>query len=1102
MFLEQLENNLHYKKLLFRWINQDESQQTLTNVDLWDQSGGVAEKLTKHGIKQGDRVIICYPFGLEFLAGFLGCLRVGAIVVSVYPPNPKQLSKDVPLFRRFAEDSDSKIALTTTKYRWLLRSTSTVLYNKSWPNLTWITTDSIKGKPFATVHSRAQDIAFIQYTSGSTGNPKGVMVSYGALVKNLTTIATLSSLDTNSIGVCWLPQYHDYSLIANYLMTLYLNGMCVYMSPLTFIKKPLLWAKYIEKYSATHAGGPNFGWHLLAKNMPTNQYNLSTLVSATLGGELIQGATLQSMIRMGIGKEAIDGTYGMAECVLHITSGGSGVHEGHAACGRLDTLAQFNKHVVIADNHQPLPDGTIGTIMVQGDDLASGYWNKPEETERTFHNILTDRPGQWLDTGDLGFIHNNQLYITGRKKELIIVNGKNIYPTDIETAAMAQLPTVLRPGCMAAYQCHDGIGFVAELRATTITHESETTLITVLNSFGPVVRIRLIAKGHMLKTTSGKIKRTALGNHEFKSLYEWQHNQPIKGSLNQRDQVEVTIPLANNWEIYLARVFNVNDPTISFLDYGLSSIQLVHAIDQIKNDHMIDTLDFDTVSNYNTVQQLATYLSDKYQFNHIESPYRNHHGTVQYTDTNTIFSLKLNQRNVECASLQGKQVQVTFNNAYQFPPIIDDTRIIDEFRQTCNTHAAELQQYDPSSGCITIVMNHYQDSIWDALFDTYKECFFKHNITIPYNKTTRQKKNEYSYNDNFESNLYFYEQCTTESSREEIIDKIQQLHNRYMGLNVVLAQEGIQFKKNDLQTYDMEDLSSFLDTFDGMVALVFTKTGFALVVNHFICGHYGIYKLKLDYQYATLSTASHPHTSTATMDRYFCYTDNLFQQCTDQDKKFWQSQFGTNTMKEQYTPLRYRVKITNKNELVFKQVSINETNKSLMEQKSNTYNVPIGIVFMYYYACQSITHTHTNNSASSPNMHHYSIILTTETNKDLGFVLPYVYKITPDADKFFQFYKDSKTHLACPTYELVDTINVFAKYCDVVFTEINTSLDYDYLKSANGYLDKLVLYFNKNTFTLYSVYNKYKFTDELNDFWDNLNDNLNAALVNKLHSIS
>jgi acyl-CoA synthetase (AMP-forming)/AMP-acid ligase II len=394
----------------------------------------------------------------------------------------------------------------------------------------------------------SQSLAFLQYTSGSTGTPKGVMVSHGNLVHNSTLIHQLFGHNPQSRGVIWLPAYHDMGLIGGLLQPIYGGFPSFLMSPVSFLQKPLRWLEAISRYRATTSGGPDSAYDLVYRQVTPEQLtslDLSSWEVAFTGAEPIRAQTLdrftQTFAAAGFRRQAFYPCYGMAETTL-IVSGGvkaqppviqsvngtalaenrvvtaTGVKEDSrtiVGCGQ----SSPDQRIVIVDPQslQPCPNGRVGEVWVAGASVTQGYWNRPVQTQEIFQAYLSTGEGPFLRTGDLGFLQEGELFITGRLKDLIILFGRNHYPQDIELS-VEQCHASLRPGCGAAFSVE-----VGGQERLVVVQEVERTHLRKLDSHEVIGAIRrVIAQEHEIqvyavlllktaslpKTSSGKVRRS------------------------------------------------------------------------------------------------------------------------------------------------------------------------------------------------------------------------------------------------------------------------------------------------------------------------------------------------------------------------------------------------------------------------------------------------------------------------------------------------------------------------------------------------------------------------------------------------------------------
>ncbi|CAB9527783.1 D-alanine--D-alanyl carrier protein ligase [Seminavis robusta] len=509
-------------KVVFTWVdNTCQEQNKMTFKQLEDASNAVAARLRKLGCKKGDRVMVSYPFGLEFLAGMFGAMKIGVIPCSIYPPNPNQLKTEMPKFRGFAEDAGAKYALSTNTFATAMAAAS-VLYKTG---VTWIGTDKLsikkpnpnKPKGFEKFVGEPEELCFIQYTSGSTGRPKGVMITHNNLVETCRAGISLTDLNTASVAALWVPQYHDMGL-TGFMSCLYTGSQLVVASPLDFISRPLLWSDMVETYKATHTSAPNFAYALLLKRLEqaNRKADWSFMKAAMFGGEPAQSHVVDAVAKtLSINPEHVYNIYGMAEMVVFVTGGPAKADsdEGLMCCGKVDSPTLMLR---IVQDGKEVVDGQVGSIWAQSPRVAVGYYGQPELTKSTFSNALPGYDGTWLDTGDLGKIVDGQLYITGRIKDVIIINGKNYYPTDVELSIDEAFGSAIRPGRTSAFQHGDAsIGITMEGRKGFDKSANEDLAVDIANHVSQAhglfaSEVVVLNLGVTPKTTSGKLKRSEI----------------------------------------------------------------------------------------------------------------------------------------------------------------------------------------------------------------------------------------------------------------------------------------------------------------------------------------------------------------------------------------------------------------------------------------------------------------------------------------------------------------------------------------------------------------------------------------------------------------
>ncbi len=590
-------------------------------IGAWLQDAGMS----------GERVLLLYPPGLEYITAFFGCLYAGAVAVPAYPPRP---NRGFDRLQAIIADARPAAALTTSVI--MSQIQARMEHAPGLKAIFWGKTDTIGegcAEGWREPNVGGQTLAFLQYTSGSTARPKGVMVNHRHLLHNERMIQQAFQQSEESIIVGWLPLFHDMGLIGNVLQPLYVGAKCILLSPLTFLQRPASWLETISRYRATTSGGPNFAYDLCVRKMKPEQcesLDLSSWSVAFNGAEPIHPETLERFADAfkpcGFRREAFYPCYGLAEATLFVSGGmkmsapsvrifqrkaleqnrvlAASVEDEDArplvGCGH----AWLEQEVRIVEPHSGIEctEGEIGEIWVAGASVASGYWNQTEETERTFHAHLSDTcEGPFLRTGDLGFVDDRELFITGRLKDLIIIRGRNHYPQDIELT-VERTDAALRLGEGAAfsadiageerlvivqevvrnYQEHNLAGIVEAIRqAVSEDHELQAYAIV------------LIKPGTILKTSSGKIQRRAIKEAFLKGtlevIFQWRVAEASEAGaeVEANETTPETLEEIREWmaskvasKLGIERAaIDITKPVTRYGLDSLAAIELVHLIE-------------------------------------------------------------------------------------------------------------------------------------------------------------------------------------------------------------------------------------------------------------------------------------------------------------------------------------------------------------------------------------------------------------------------------------------------------------------------------------------------------------------------------------------
>jgi acyl-CoA synthetase (AMP-forming)/AMP-acid ligase II len=521
----------------------------LTFAELDHRAYALARCLSARA-EPGERALLVFPPGLDFLVGFFGCLYAGIIAVPMMPPPRRDRLRDSSL--SIIDDCTPKLGLTVGDY--LTASQATLRHSPKAAAIEWIGIDTeafppVTMAPIGRAPPDRDTIAFLQYTSGSTSAPKGVMVSHGNLLANLEMIRRAYRQGRHSTRVGWIPLYHDMGLILNALSACYAGALCVLMPPAAFMQRPLSWITAIDRYRAEMTCSPNFAFdHCVDRYRASNLngVDLSCWKVAVNGAEPVRSDTLDrfagTFSAHGFDADALHPNYGMAETTLMISGGKrdsrpllwrvsrDGLKRNRAlpaeegddvqalvGCGQ--ALPGERIAIVDPDTCRRLQAGRVGEVWVNGANVAQGYWRKPGPTQQTFRaRIAGEGEACWLRTGDLGCMDEaGELYITGRIRDMMIFRGANYYPRDIERTA-ERSHAALRHHCGAAFALpREEQPLLVIVQEVKRTHRNHLDIAEIAGAIRrSVVRehelhvhdVVLIRPGTIPKTTSGKIRRS------------------------------------------------------------------------------------------------------------------------------------------------------------------------------------------------------------------------------------------------------------------------------------------------------------------------------------------------------------------------------------------------------------------------------------------------------------------------------------------------------------------------------------------------------------------------------------------------------------------
>ncbi len=539
----------HPDRLLYAFLDADgRTTQSYDYGTFVQRTSDIASHFhDSYPLQPGERVLLVYPPGLEMICALFACARLGLIPVPVYPPSSHGFAAALYKMNFIAQDCGAAAVLTDRSYFWSLKLhrartkiTAFSLKRDFTSKLKWIVTDDAEsnGPPrFPEAHS---EIFFLQYTSGSTSDPKGVMVTHGNILSNSDAV-----VDHRPVSVSWLPQYHDMGLIAFYFFMPIEGGTTYGFSPLDFIRRPALWFEAISQHGATASAAPSFAYEYCLRPDKVEEeclehLDLSSLRVLLNGAEPVKAEVFRKFLKRyepyGLKPGSFSTAYGLAEFTLAVSGRGrtirsvdagqltknlvsvaqtlahSGESKSLVSCGKPLGSTEL-KIVDVTQSAREVPDGRVGEIWVTGPSKCMGYWNRPKLTEEVFEARIDgdgDPDRRWLRTGDLGFIQDGELFVSGRAKDVIIVRGANYYPQDVE--AIVEEDPAVRRGCVAAFAAEEpgreGVVVVAEIKRKGQRPDVESIHRNIRQRLGIVVdEFLFIPKRTIPKTTSGKISR-------------------------------------------------------------------------------------------------------------------------------------------------------------------------------------------------------------------------------------------------------------------------------------------------------------------------------------------------------------------------------------------------------------------------------------------------------------------------------------------------------------------------------------------------------------------------------------------------------------------
>lgn len=638
--------------LAFRFLNDlEHAPEDLSYAQLWQDAAAVARFLA--GIAEpGSRIMLFFPPGLAYIKAFYGCLMAGMVAVPLYPPRRNVKSDRI---MKVAQSCQSVIALTTGPELAAVKAAWDAQNSLGLP-LDFHATDAITGAAgdsFVPQAAGEATPAFLQYTSGSTGVPKGVIITHGNIMANVAHLSAANTSGvTGEVFVNWVPLFHDLGLVTAILWPVYLGAPSILMAPATFVRSPLVWLQAITRYRATMCGSPNFAFDLCVDKIPAADLaglDLSSWRVAYNSAEPVKAATLERFSRhfapCGFRPETFYPCYGMAEATVFIAGGDTTAPPVVLSADKA-RIADFHLTPVAADAagavrmvgcgtaHGPhdlrivdpatsveLADGAVGEVWFSGPSVSPGYWQLDDISSQTFgQRIAGDRSARgYLRTGDYGVKWQGELFITGRMKDLIIVRGRNFYPQDVEASATDAHPAI-RPGCCAAFSLDDEAGerlvVVAEIERESfrsIDTDAVASAIRqriLLDHETAVDQIVLLKPYKLPMTSSGKLQRRQtrqmLIDGELDAIGS---AAPIRLKPAADAATDMERMLCAMWRQVLRREHV--GPADNFFDLGGDSLAALEVSALVQKQFPDVDLDVAQLFDFPTVAQLAGFLELK-----------------------------------------------------------------------------------------------------------------------------------------------------------------------------------------------------------------------------------------------------------------------------------------------------------------------------------------------------------------------------------------------------------------------------------------------------------------------------------------------------------
>ncbi|MBF0099451.1 MAG: non-ribosomal peptide synthetase [Desulfobacterales bacterium] len=661
----------HYPdKICFTWVDEEgKDQKQLTYQDVWEHGLTLLYILqTKYKVTAGDRLVLAFLPGIDFFLTCVACILGGIVLVPVYPVTPQNAKRQLAHIHNIARAFGSHYILCDPLIKKLVNFTRMLSFNFSGKWLV-LPSNTHKFQQATCYHGKPEDVILFQYSSGSTGEPKAIALTNKNIMSQLDYNREVLKLNHDSRGVLWVPPYHDLGLISGMLNCLVGHCSMWMMSPMTFLKAPQIWFEVMSRVRATHTAAPDFAFAYCIKKIPVSlrkNWDLSSLEVLMSAAEPIRSDIMEEFFKefaeTQLKRDCFTPAYGLAEHSVGVTVGkfqtltisktalekdkrailiddGSENHDILKIAGCGEPSERFQLRIVNPETNAVLSEDQVGEIWVSSDCKADFYFNTPETTHQLLQACLEQDDGyRYLRTGDLGFIHEKVLYVTGRLKDIIIIRGRNIYPLEIEET-IRDLDPMIRSGGITAFSMmneslnEEGVGLFVELNQNTIDQRRAIPLIEKITVAVqrehncPCVMI-VLGKRHLVKkTSSGKVKRNlcreiahranldslpeVLYIHKKSSLASVSHEQPVcKHMFKQLSSEEHHI--FSVIKVNICSIYQLDDMEIDLNSHlselGISSLQLVEFTDRI-NKAFVKKLKPDDLLKAKTIREIVNMVA-------------------------------------------------------------------------------------------------------------------------------------------------------------------------------------------------------------------------------------------------------------------------------------------------------------------------------------------------------------------------------------------------------------------------------------------------------------------------------------------------------------